>query len=152
MATPGRLIEVMADALGVPAATITQYDRVLAENGLRSKGGRGLSAARVIADDAAHLLIAIMASPVSGAAIKDAAKVCRLFGALPNRRGRPGRDLQFRGYGLSRLAELPTKHSFHDALTILIKGANTEKFMAWDDTDSRDYLLQVHVAGPSPHA
>ena len=65
MATPGQLVKAMAATLGLSEATVGQYDRVLAENGLRSKGGRGLSAARVTAADAANLLIAIMASPIS---------------------------------------------------------------------------------------
>ena len=59
MATPGQLVQVMADILGIPKATVTQYDRVLAEKGLRSKGGRGTSAARVTSRDAANLLIAL---------------------------------------------------------------------------------------------
>jgi hypothetical protein len=42
MATPGQLV-----------------DRVLAESGLRTTGGRGLSAAQVTAADAANLLLAI---------------------------------------------------------------------------------------------
>ena len=46
MATPGQLVECVATALDVPQATVVLYDRVLAENGLRSKGGRGKSAGR----------------------------------------------------------------------------------------------------------
>ena len=61
MATPGQLVQAMATALGISVATVTQYDRQLAENGLRSKGGRGVSAAAVTARDAANLLIAIAA-------------------------------------------------------------------------------------------
>src|SRR5439155_17694246 len=67
MATPGQLVKCIAEALGIPEPTVVQYDRLLAENGLRSKGGRGTSAAKVTAVDAANLLIAIMGSPVAGA-------------------------------------------------------------------------------------
>ena len=67
MATPGQMVQTMADVLGMPAATVSQYDRQLAEAGLRTTGGRGPSAAKVGATDAANLLIAILGSPVSGA-------------------------------------------------------------------------------------
>lgn len=83
MATPGELVEVMADTLGINPATVTLYDRVLSENGLRSKAGRGTSAAKVSAKDAVNLLIAILA-PVAGASIKEAARACKLYGALPS--------------------------------------------------------------------
>src|SRR5258705_11448956 len=66
MATPGQLVKCIAEALGIPEPTVVQYDRLLSENGMRSKGGRGTSAAKVTAVDAANLLIAIMESPVAG--------------------------------------------------------------------------------------
>ena len=62
MATPGQMVQTMADVLGIPAATVSQYDRQLAEAGLRTTGGRGPSAAKVGATDAANLLIAILGS------------------------------------------------------------------------------------------
>src|SRR4051812_9790994 len=82
MATPGQLVKCIAEALGIPAPTVVQYDRLLAENGLRSKGGRGNSAANVTPIDAANLLIAIMGSPVAGASIKPAIEVCKTYGKL----------------------------------------------------------------------
>ena len=39
MATPGQLVEAMAISLGIPVATVIQYDRQLAESGLRSERG-----------------------------------------------------------------------------------------------------------------
>ena len=74
MATPGQLVKTMAEALGIPAETVTNYDRVLSENGMRSKSGRGRGAAKVTASDAANLLIAILGSPVAGASVKARAK------------------------------------------------------------------------------
>jgi hypothetical protein len=73
MATPGQLVETTAAILGIPQPTIALYDRVLSEHGLRSKGGRGRSAAKVNARDAAHLLLAVIGSSMSGASTKDAA-------------------------------------------------------------------------------
>jgi hypothetical protein len=78
MATPGQMVQTLAEATGVPRATVAQFDRVLAENGLRSSGGRATSAARVTPRDVANLLLAIMGSPMSGAAIKEAARTCRI--------------------------------------------------------------------------
>jgi hypothetical protein len=141
MASPGELVAVMADSLGVPRTTVAQYDRVLAENGLRSSGGRGLSAAQVTAADAANLLIAIMGAPISGAPIKDAARTCKLYGALRYRIGNrpkiPSHEV------IKRLADLPATHTFHKALVALIDGA------AEVDSISADELgLDVQLTGP----
>jgi hypothetical protein len=96
MATPGQLVECVAAALNVPKATVVLYDRVLAEAGLRSKGGRGKSAAKVNAVDAANLLIAIAGSPAS---IGSAAEAVKQFS-----------DLRYKKHGgpdqLTQLAEL----------------------------------------------
>src|SRR5690606_29464750 len=59
MATPGELIKAVADVLHVPEVTISSYYRSLREAGLVTKGGRGRSAAKMTAADAAHLLIAV---------------------------------------------------------------------------------------------
>ena len=141
MASPGELVAVMADSLGVSRATVAQYDRALAENGLRSSGGRGLSAAKVTAADAANLLIAIMGAPISGAPIKDAARTCKLYGALRYRIGNrpkiPSHEV------FKRLGDLPATHTFHKALVTLIDGA------AEVDSISADELgLDVQLTGP----
>lgn len=62
MTTPGQLVQGMATALGLPKETVTVFDRHLSEAGFRTKGGRGRSAARVTARDAANLLVAILMS------------------------------------------------------------------------------------------
>ena len=156
MATPGQLVQAMAHVLGVSAATISQYDRVLAEGGLRSKGGRGLSAARVTAADAANLLIAILASPISGAAIKDAAEYCRRYGALPLERATAGNpfeparaDQVLRAAGVRGLVDLPMKHSFHDALSALIEGAKTARRTLGGSPNQKDFGLSVSVENPA---
>jgi hypothetical protein len=123
MATPGQLVEMMAEVLGVPAATVSQYDRQLAEAGLRTIGGRGASAAKVTATDAANLLIAILGSPVSGASIKVARQMCEILGALPARSASPTSKL--RKLGFDSLAALPRKHTLRDAVSALIEAAST---------------------------
>jgi hypothetical protein len=156
MTTPGQLVQAMADALGVPASTVTQYDRVLAENGLRSKGGRGLSAARVTPGDAANLLISIMGSPISGAAIKDAAGTCKAYGILPNLE-RAALRPNLRSCGLSSLAGLPVKHSLRDAVSALIEQAVKQTGIPPNEpfgksyTDA-DHLLSVRLDTPTPWA
>jgi hypothetical protein len=119
LASPGELVNVIADALGLAAATVTQYDRVLAEHGLRSKSGRGTSAAKITAIDAANLLIAILGSPISGASIKDAARICKLYRALPVRLWQK----DFSRLGFPSLSKLPRQHCLLEGLSTLIAGA-----------------------------
>jgi len=121
MASPGELISAMAATLGLSEATIFQFDRQLAEAGLRSKSGRGRSAARVTANDAANLLIAIAATPLSGAGPKDAAFTCATFGALPVQTAPPSSEV-FAQLGLPCLTGLPQRHNAITALTTLIAG------------------------------
>lgn len=57
MASPGQLVEIVASATGLPRATVAEIDRRLAKAGLRSSGGRGLSAPKMTVYDAANLLL-----------------------------------------------------------------------------------------------
>src|SRR5512143_1008678 len=108
MATPGELVHVMAGVLGVPEATLTHYDRVLAENGLRSKSGRGRSAARVTSRDAVNLLIAVATSPLFGSSAKDAVRNCKVYGSMPVVAPRSSKN--FSHLGLPILDRLPKEH------------------------------------------
>jgi hypothetical protein len=47
MASPAELMQTVSAATGVPLATITDLDRRLVRAHLRTKGGRGLNAARM---------------------------------------------------------------------------------------------------------
>jgi hypothetical protein len=146
MPTPGQLVQAMAGALGIPAVTVTQYDRQLSEAGLRSKGGRGLSAAKVTPTDAANLLIAILGSPVSGTSIRGAAEVCKDIGALYN----VGQTTNVDGFvdlGLRSLAVLPKKHTFREALATLIEGASRGESVPSDTG-----ILEVRIYRPDPWA
>jgi hypothetical protein len=62
--SPGVFVERLAEILGLPSKSVVVIDRALLEAGLRSRGGRGRSAARVTTVDAAALLLAVMATPV----------------------------------------------------------------------------------------
>ena len=123
MASPGQLVDLISEALGVPRATVALHDRNLAEAGLRKMGGRGPSAAIMDSVDAANLLIAVVAAPINGPAIVSSAATCDLYSKLPFREKesspiRKCRDL------LSRLALSPN-HTFGEALAAFIDGART---------------------------
>lgn len=60
VATPGELVTTVAEVTGVARPTVADIDRRLAAAGLRTVGGRGLSAAKMTAKDAAYLLIALL--------------------------------------------------------------------------------------------
>ena len=122
MATPGQLVEAMALSLGIPIATVIQYDRQLAENGLRSKSGRGTSAAAVTARDAANLLIAVAASPLAGPTVKEAVRTCEAYGSLKALQRASWRLDKFPKFGLPTMASLPAAHSLREALSVLIDG------------------------------
>ncbi|MEJ0096224.1 MAG: hypothetical protein WDN46_23250 [Methylocella sp.] len=142
----------MADVLGIPAKTVAQYDRLLAEAGLRTVSGRGTSAAKVTATDAANLLIAVLGSPISGPSIKAAKLTCETFSSLrTDDYSEPGK---FRRFGLLSLAALPKKHTFREALAALIQGASHGELFLISDRDDKltedDYLFGVEVRIPGP--
>lgn len=133
MATPGQLVQAVARILGVDLATVTQQDRKLAEVGLRTVGGRGNSAAKVTAIDAANLLIAVTGSYV----VKETLKVME-YADLPvkggegsfrvsnhERRhdGNIGCNWALSGFPIPQLQDLPETHTFRDALAALIESA-----------------------------
>jgi hypothetical protein len=150
MATPGQLVQAMGNALGIPTPTIAQYDRQLAEAGLRTVGGRGTSAARITAMDAANLLIAVLGSPISGPAIKLATEVCERFGSIPARQG-PWDTSKLRQVGLPLAAGLPVTHIFRDLVAALIEGASRGEFYKRKaDSDSdRDFVVVVNSPVPT---
>lgn len=158
MATPGQLVQVMAGVLGIPKPTVIQYDRVLAEQGLRSKAGRGTSAAKVTSRDAANLLTALAASPLFGMSAKDAVRNCEAYASLPHM---PiGKNLNwsknFTNFGLSTLAHLPEKHSFGEALTSLIAAVGKGEVFQLPDGERKRFSLatffEVRFMAPGPHA
>lgn len=162
MASPGELVKCVAEVLHLPEQTVTLYDRQLAENGLRSRGGRGKSAAKVTATDAANLLIAILGSPVSGAAISSAALTCDTYGNLPLKLGG---DLEnrniFAELGFPTLAKMGRIANLRSAVTALIEGAikgeqlkipNDEEPNAPIEGPDTYWHTQITLDGPTPWA
>jgi hypothetical protein len=68
------MIPIVANGLGIRAATVTSYHRVLREAGLVAKG-RGRYAAPVTATDLARLLLTLMGSD----SLEEAPAVCHLL-------------------------------------------------------------------------
>jgi len=154
MATPGQLVETMAGSLGISVGTVIQYDRQLAESGLRSKGGRGASAAAVTARDAANLLIAIAASPLAGPTVKEAVRTCEVYGSLKVLRRASWID-GFSKFGLPTLATLPSGHSLREALSVLIGGVGKGEIFQIPDREgplTADFWFGVQFEGPRPWA
>ena len=139
------MVQAMADVLGIPAVTVAQYDRQLSEAGLRTKAGRGPSAAKVTSTDAANLLIAILGSPVSGASIRMAEQVCEEIGPLYNEQTTNVDG--FVNLGLRSLADLPKRHTFREALAALIEGA-----ARGESVPSDMGILEVRIYRPHPWA
>jgi hypothetical protein len=166
MATPGQLVECIAKALNLPLPTVVQYDRLLAENGLRSKGGRGTSAAKVTAKDAANLLLAILGSPVAGASIKPAIEVCKTYGRLPIKLGGTSQTMKtFRRLGFPTVAKLPPLHTLRDGIAAVIEGASVgESLIIPAEPEEgeplgepligpeNDWFVSITLDGPTPWA
>ena len=166
MATPGELIKAVAVATGTPEPTVTTHDRNLVTAGLRTKGGRGTSAAKVTPRDAAHLLVAILGSE----RVQDSVETVRRYSDTlahsnwmarthPNEKHMP----TYEHMKLPALDVLVASvdHSFIDLLETLITLAMDETFdqnigpqplsceisVAWPRTHARVYLSRFQ-----PHA
>ena len=114
VASPGELVRTFSELLGIAERTIVLHDRNLVVAGLRSKSGRGNSAARMTARDAAHLLVAVLGS----SHVKDSAETVRRY-----RETRFHKSASCGGYDDSTIAalrNLPPDHSFVDAVEALI--------------------------------
>ena len=146
MATPGQLVHTVSKVLGIPQATVVQYDRNLVEAGLRTKGGRGLSAARVTSQDAASLLIAIAGAPISGATVKETQATWTRFAPLRAIKvGKPTTFSRLSRSNFPTLGKLGRGHSFHEAIAAVIDSIVAGEFRPWTSA-------YVSLDSPSPHA
>ena len=130
--TPGQLVKAVSIALQVPEETVVVHDRNLVVAGLRTKSGRGPSAAKVTPHDAARLLVATLGSARS----KDSVQTVREFETAVFRSdpfGFPPANIEH-----PALAELPDGHNFIEALTSLIKAASAPL-----SADEADQLLKL---------
>jgi hypothetical protein len=166
MAHPGELVETIASALGVPRQTVVQHDRQLVARGYRRKGGRGRSAVHVTPEDAANLLIAVAAAPVSGPVVKETIATFEKYSSLPA--WMEDREKPADWSGLRGLSELPKGHSLSKALAALIHGFARGDFenadLVWRnlpdpadvptlaDGDTGEVKVDVMLKGPKPEA
>ncbi|WP_135058836.1 hypothetical protein [Paracoccus salipaludis] len=155
MTTPGEMVKQAAAALGVPEITLTQIDRELAANGLRAKGGRGRSAAKMDSGDVTNLLI----GAASGAIIRETAETVRTYAHLS---GNPARKWGLEGFSLPTVQALPENHTFGQALNAFVASAAAGEFKnAYDALPKKEvqgrvipqlYQAEFRLHGPSPQA
>lgn len=166
MTSPGALIASVARSFGLPENVVAYPYRVLRENGLVSKGGRGRSAAKVAPSDAASLLIAVASNlPATGTL-----ETWREYATLPPN---PTHSLlqiddefldsklewDLRFMPIPAVKSLPAQHNFQDALIALIEASmdgSLEKgiraqFSNWS-RDEAPYVISVDLIGPIPRA
>lgn len=138
MATPKELVIKISEITGVSEETLTVYDRNLSIAGLRSKNGRGRSAAKITAQDAAHLLIAASAIATravnSADVVRDHINMISLpyVPDIPRVLGEPANTVPYKillkDKGLEEFCTLPEQHSFPEAVTTLIAMAQNDRF------------------------
>jgi hypothetical protein len=134
VASPGELVKRIAETFGAPEATVTLHDRNLADAGLRTKGGRGRSAAKMTALDVANLLVAVAGSSM----VKNTVQTVEDYSGLPSRggemsvrkdahsfsiNGNPPSIWDLSAFPIQALQKLPAEHSFRDAIVALIEAA-----------------------------
>lgn len=153
-ATPGQLKETVADLFRLPTKAVDYPWRALREAGLVSKGGRGPSAAKVTATDAALLLIAV-AGPLPAA---DVVTAVRRYAELPLQvwpDAKPTDDT------LAIPTPVATATKFVDALAALIASA-ADGSMAKVRADALEaqsgsfrinhFMIEVSLYGAYPQA
>jgi hypothetical protein len=121
MATPGELVKVVATVLGLPDAYVASTYRSLREAGLVTKGGRGPSAAKMTARDAATLLGGILGT---GQIVDAANAVNQFLTRIPHSPPTPFKRVKIAG-----IADLQADHSFIDALEAIINVAAEGKLV-----------------------
>jgi hypothetical protein len=162
MASPGELIKVIAACTGEDEATIFQYDRDLLGAGLRTRGGRGRSHAKVTARDGALVLTAA----VGAHRVKDGLSVVQRYlqtqehhahwhQHFPDKLEGMGEANIWEKYDIPELTALPLTHTFIDALATLIEVAADGKligrlkgFEGRFETDS----IRISIQSPRTHA
>lgn len=140
MAGPAQLIQAVSVTTGVPLPTVTDIDRRLVKVGLRSKGGRGRSAANMTPLDAARLLTAILAAPQATLSVE---AVTRYAETKPDKTR--STDGLFRQVELDDLSRLPARHGFVDALAALIASVSTGSLHRLMAKVGKGWQLQIEV-------
>ena len=155
MATSGQLIEGMANILRYPKQEVLKHDRFLAEQRLRTVGGRGRSAARMTSLDAASLLGSIMAAPANNDPLHKSADSWRSYRDLPcmaRLQKVEGSEADTRWQsGIRQLDALPEGHTAVAAIAAAIEcAAEPHHWMrgpnspAWRATHPDNIVIDFH--------
>jgi len=159
MATPGELVKVIAAVTGEDEATVAHHDRNLVVAGLRTKGGRGRSAATVTARDGAVLLTAVLGSY----RVKDSVDTVQRYTLtqehhshwhqhFPGNVQGMGRANVWQGFGVPELANLPLSHNFVDAMEVLITLAASGDLIRHFGKPLIESPLRIFATSPGTHA
>lgn len=145
MATPGDLVKCVSHVTGVAAPTVSQLDRRLFVAGLRTKGGRGPSAAKVTPRDAAHLLLSVIAAD----RVMDTERAVKRYAeTIVHDDASTG---SVRDIGVPEITALAHEHTFIDLIEALIAAAAAGTLHAalgryYDDP--RGILARQKLPGP----
>ncbi|MBT1513790.1 hypothetical protein KIP88_25185 [Bradyrhizobium sp. SRL28] len=143
MPTPADIIDVISTRLSFPKKTVAQQDRLLVINGQRKISGRGRSA-MASPRDAAALLIAVAATPISGPAINIAnyQSYANLHAVhLPQGKLESWRNIV-------SLRDLPDGHTLLEALSRIITCLSKGALLADGNglmTPQREYPHHINV-------
>jgi predicted transcriptional regulator len=173
MATSGDLILKVAELFGLPENAVAYPYRVLRDNGLVSKGGRGRSAAKVNPQDTSMLLTAVASTFVS---TRDMLSTARELAQLPitragysfyaphfeqwddNSHGDTS-NWQFKHLHLPSLQALSEGHSLGEAVAAIIGAAVTQELdkahegsRAWDAAKNIRKGIIIEYFGPKLRA
>lgn len=140
MAGPAQLAQTISEVTGTSLATVVDIDRKLVKGGLRTKGGRGLHAARMMPLDAARLLTAILASQQANEAT---AAVERYTRTRVDESG--SSNGRFDAAGFDDLSALPERHNFVDALAALIASVADGSLAALESEAGQGWQPSIEI-------
>jgi len=133
-------METISGVTGTPLATVIDIDRKLTKAGLRTKGGRGFSAAKMTPKDAAHLLTAILAAPQSNEAAPAVQRYAHT--RVDNERSS---ERIFEAAKLDDLAELGARHDFVTGLTAVIASATAGELFKLKAGSEGGYTPNIEI-------
>jgi hypothetical protein len=122
--TPIQLVEAVAACTGLSKETVVQHDRNLVVAGLRTKGGRGSSAAKVTHQDGARLLTAALGA----LRVKDSTETVRDHEATALDLVRCEHSLA--DAPIPAVANLSPDHNFVEALTAIVAAIDHQEISA----------------------
>lgn len=158
MATPGELVRVIAASTGEDHSTVASHDRNLVVAGLRSKSGRGTSAAKVTPRDGAHILTALLGSHRVKDSVETVRRHMQTQESHAYERQHYPEDISedranvWEHFGIPELTALPRDHSFVDALTVLIELAAEGRLIRELGNFAPFGGLKVIATSPRTHA